>query len=182
MTTMTTMTTQEVIKTLKEHKPETVEDLIIYCEFPLKHEGGGAFREVYHILGTNLVVKVPIIDTDFTDDCFSNNIEHARIEYRSWKRIMRSKRKYKSIQPLMPEFHYFNAKTGIALVERYTNLSKEDMEDPDICCEVARLGYLVSSITKVTDVDIETSKYDNIGFDVSGNFKIIDLGCFEDRS
>jgi hypothetical protein len=175
------MTTREVIKTLKKHKPGTVEDLLIYCGFSLKYEGGGAFREVYHILGTDLVVKVPIneLDEDSLEWCRGTNVDHANREYTSWKKIMRSKRKYLALQPFMPLFHYFNPETGIALVERYTNLSHEDTDDPDIYAEITKLGYLVSDITKVDDADIEAGKYDNVGFDAAGNLRIIDLGLFE---
>src|SRR5271163_277737 len=84
----------------------------------LKKLGEGLDRIVYRVEDSNLVVKFCRFEKDRL-----NRIGQSYAEYASWKTIMRSKKKYKSLQKYMPEIYYFNATTGVTLVKMYSKIT-----------------------------------------------------------
>ncbi len=166
----------EIAYKLKLEKPKTVEDLLIRCGLTLKFIGDGGFREVFKIVGTNLVVKVPLTAMDQAElghNYGHTPAVHARTEWNYCKKVMRVK-KYEFFRPYMPTLHYLVPKTGVTLCDYYKPISyfgaKFNSEIDQIALSLAKIG--------VTDGDVGKTKKDNYGTDSDGKLKILDLGCF----
>lgn len=88
---------------------------------------------------------------------------------------MKRRAKYKAIHEYLPFFHYFSHKSGIAIMDLYSELKKNDRRfDADITTInefMTKCGY--------EDADIRHSKKDNYGIDSEGSLRILDLGCFK---
>jgi len=131
--------------------------------FTLKFLGGGLFRNAYRIVGTKLVVKVPI---------GAKGRRHSQGEMKAYRRIMRSKRKYTAIQLYMPEILAYNAKTGIILMPEYRVAPKSYGEK-----KIKAMGKLAGdAMGKYCDLHRW-----NIGRDKEGQFRFIDLGYFSHK-
>jgi hypothetical protein len=127
--------------------------------YTLKYVGGGLFRNVYRIVGTKLVVKVPI---------GAKGRRHSQGEMRAYRRIMASKRRYVNMQLYMPEILAYNARTGMILMPEYRAVAKPDHK------RVAELGKLAgAAMGKYCDLHIW-----NVGKGKLGDFRFIDLGYF----
>ena len=165
-----------IARVLKLEKPETVEDLLINCGLSLKFIGEGAFRFVFKIVGTRLVVKVPMTETDQAElghNYAHTPIVHASTEWKYRKKVMREK-KYEFFRPYMPTLHCLVPLTGVTLTDYYRPVpwsrTKYDDEIDQIIGNLASIGVL--------DGDVGPDKRDNYGIDRYGKLRIIDLGCF----
>lgn len=161
------MKTDTIIKLLSSRVPYTPESAMMECKLPLKYLGSGAYRHVYHITGTKLILKFPCLDTrGLPSNC---NIEHARNEYDAVSRITGSSgRKYSSIKKHMPALYYHNCCSGLILGEKYKLLSDTDNETR------AALSKKVCRTLKMDDCDI--TNYSNVGVDRQGTLKLLDCG------
>lgn len=161
----------KIATTMKAKQPYCAEDLLIGCGLSLKYIESGAFRDVYRINNTGLVVKVP--RRDFDETYQHNPVVHSCIEYDYRKKVMKQRR-YEFFRPYMPAFHYLCRSTGVMLIDHYNPLpeweTKFDKHILDIRSRLNKLG--------VTDGDIGIDKKDNYGVDAFGHLRILDLGCF----
>ncbi len=166
----------QIARRMKLEKPKTVEDLLIRCGLTLKFIGDGGFREVLKIMGTGLVVKVPMTEMDQAElghNYAHTPIIHAKTEWKYRKKVMREK-KYEFFRPYMPTLHCLIPSTGVTLCDYYRPLpwsrTKYDDEIDQIIGNLASIGVL--------DGDVGPDKRDNYGIDRDGKLRIIDLGCF----
>lgn len=96
---------EQIIASLRRHRPSNVEDLLNDCKLTLTFVSDGAYRNVYEISEAPCVVKVP----KFPD---SDGCEHSTKEYLAWRLITGSER-FAHVSHLMPTIYYHNRKTGI---------------------------------------------------------------------
>lgn len=128
----------------------------------------GAYRTVYRVKGSNVVVKIPVNDD-------SSNRVHAREEVRAINNIKRFKRKYAKLIPMMPEVYYFNETSGVTAMKYYKKIRG------NVAYTVAGLVEDVVELTMkdknlyIGGMDIHGS---NVHVDENGNPIIIDLGYF----
>lgn len=160
------LTWQEITRRLRRTHPYTVEDLLIECRLPLRYLSSGSFRHVFHIIGTQYVVKVPRSDE-------RQGIEHARQEYNSWRRVIRSP-KYRRLVRYMPDILFFSRVTGVMVMERYkpVETSRYDSALDDI-------EEITQDVLKVSKPDLGAAKWNNYGLDYKNRVRIIDLGRFK---
>jgi hypothetical protein len=165
-----------ITRILKKEKPESIYDLLLDCGLSLKFLGDGAFREVFKIVGTGLVVKVPRTDGELMEMSAGyahTPVDHAHAEWDHRKKVMREK-KYEFFRPYMPALHCLVPSTGVLLADYYRPLpytrTKYDAEIDQIIGSLAAIG--------VNDGDVAKDKKDNYGIDRDGKLRIIDLGCF----
>lgn len=158
-------TTSQIIRRLKRLKPKTLLDTLNNCYLPLQFLFSGSFRDVYHIVGTRLVVKIP-------NNCFGeeDSASHSQAEVK-WVKRLRAK-KYAAFHKYLPRIYYAN-KHGVILMRRYyemenTKLTRKLCEtlEEDLKENVKQLNY---------ELDIRT---DNMGRDEKGRPVILDLGLF----
>lgn len=160
---------EAVKKVLKNMKPTSGTELLKDCGFTLRMVSYGAFRDVYEIVGTPYVVKIPIHDSQ---PVYAGR-DHSETEYAEWKRAMRLQ-SYKSIRHYLPVIHYFERSTGLLLIDKYTQLENDD----------TRFDFQIKQISKwlknkgYGSPDVGTSKRENYGIDSKGRLRILDLGCF----
>lgn len=160
------MTLSQVVSRLRRHKPTSELALLKVCKFPLRFIGNGVFRDVYEILDTGYVLKMPN---------GQSSVEHAVNEYRAWRQIKRSRRvKFKSIKPHLPEILYFSEHSGLTLMPKY-----EEPEWGTYEKEMDRLETAVREAFGAEEADLGSEKWDNFGVDKDGNLRIIDLGVLE---
>ena len=160
------MTTRKIINCLKKHQPETVREVLIDCKLPLQFLGEGAYREAYQIVGTNLVIKLPIHNGDLSlADC----LEHSADE-RSHLEAIRGDNKLKPLWPYLATFHYFNPDTGVVLVEKYDPVPAKKYRS-----QMNMIEGMFYDLMPGGDSDLH---YDNFGLDAKGNLKVIDCGRF----
>lgn len=157
-------TVQTVVRRMNKYHPKTAREFRKMCKIPLKLVGSGSYREAYRVGDLPIVVKF-LLDCD---DCSS--IEHARIEYKMYKRILQSKRKYRLIKQFMPKIHLFDSKTGVSVMKTYRLVKYEKDSKHN------ELDYLVQRATGKEYCDVNNSG--NLGKDEKGRLKFLDLGCF----
>ncbi len=154
---------------LNHYLPKTASDLLLDCGLPLKLLSYGQYRNVLEVVGTPYVIKVPS-----PGRYHKVNVTHAIDEFTAWK-DMSKRRNYLPIKEYLPFFHYFDHNSGIAVMDLYEPVKKNDHRfDTDITTInefIAKCGY--------EDADIAHSKKDNYGVDSEGNLKILDLGRFK---
>ena len=149
-------------KDLRTPYVKTEKDILRELGYTLKFLGGGLFRNTYRIVGTKLVVKVPI---------GAKGRRHSQGETKAYRRIMKSKRKYTTIQLYMPEILAYNTKTGIILMPEYRMSSAKDKRKLE---EIAQI--VLEAMGKYCDLHRW-----NIGRDKEGQFRFIDLGYFSHK-
>lgn len=162
------MTKEKIVSLIKRWKPLTVKDILEDCRLPLQYVGGGAFRDVYRIIGTPYVLKIPC-----EDGATELNLEHSRDEFTAWRRISRNK-KFSQLHRFMPEIVYYNRTSGIILVCYYKSLSYSS----ETLKVARRTEALVRQVLGREWSDIH---YRNIGIDSNGRYVLLDLGKFTVR-
>lgn len=163
------LTESNIIRVLQKKQHRTGQELLD-LGLPLQFVAEGQFREVYHIVGTSIVVKIPRV-RGCSHRTHKKNVAHATTEYRAWRRIM--SRGYTEIRPYMPEILYHNKATGLVLMRQYRPVPrlKKNRET------LSRLGRSISRIVAETRFpDVHAG---NAGIDEDGNIRLIDLGLFE---
>lgn len=161
--------TATVIKRLQQFQPTTAQAVLDACELPLQYIGGGKFRDAYHVIGTELVIKIPRRDTRIR--VTMTNIKHARDEYSIWKRIKSSKRKFKPLRAYLPELIYFSDLTGVIVIRRYSKVKYTHAVGE---LEV-KLEGIVTKVMNTSNADVHLG---NLGRDSKGSIKLIDMGLF----
>lgn len=170
--------TEEIIKAFKKHKP-TEYDSILHLGLELKYISEGAFRSVYRIKHSNLVVKLPHIpipntgefDSDYDEDqALETNIQHSIDEVKNIRKVLRNQ-KYKALHRYMPNVYYSNDE-GLILMDYYETFKKWHRHLDDIC---RMLQHLVDDLKleKKWENDIHWA---NLGYDANGEIKLIDVG------
>lgn len=150
-----------VSDTVRRYNLKTERDLLEHG-YTLKYLGGGLFRNAYRIVGTKLVVKVPL---------GIKGKRHTEGEMRAYRKIMRPLKKYDGIRLYMPEILEYNARTGIVLMTEYRKASGRDWKKIK---EIAKIAG--DAMGKYCDLH----KW-NIGKGKLGDFRVIDLGYFMRR-
>lgn len=163
------MHTATVIKRLKRYQPTTAQEILDKCELPLQYVGGGAFRDVYHVIGTSVVIKVPR-KTD-KEHRTEKRIQHSRDEFSIWTRMKNSKRKFRAFAKYLPELIYYNSHTGIIVMRKYEKVRYNKVNNSF----ANELEEMITKVMGTCDADIHNG---NLGFDKRGNIKIIDMGLF----
>lgn len=156
------MKTDRVVQLVNNFKPVTAQEAL-YAGLPLKYIGDGAYREVFHIVGTELVIKFP-------KGGHSCNREHSLHEYKAINRVLKSKaKKCQAIKKHMPKVYYCDAH-GVMVVRKYKMLPTKRQSER----LRAVLSNRVCPILKLFDGDLENSG--NVGIDGRGTLKILDAG------
>ena len=130
--------------------------------YTMKFVGSGLFRNVYRIVGTKLVVKVPI---------GIRGKRHSEGEMKAYRKIMGSKHKYTAIQLYMPEILAYNKKTGVILMPEYRKVAGCDRAKVDEIGTLAR-----AAMGKYCDLH-----KNNVGKGKLGDYRVLDLGYFVGR-
>lgn len=165
------LTLSRIIHSLERNRPNSAQKLLDACNFPLKHIGGGAFRDVYQIIGTDILVKIPRFGLDSTEPTLTN-LEHSREEFKAWKKIRRSKsKKWSHLKEHLPEFLYHDWNTGVTLVRKYSPV-RYSRAVANWCADME------NSVTDMFNTLSADLHYANLGRDKNGTFRFIDLGLF----
>jgi hypothetical protein len=152
----------KVVENIASVRPKTPVDILVGCRYPLKYIGDGAYRTVYQVIGTNIIVK------------FSQSFEwcrdHALKEYETVTKLRDSKlKRHIAIKEHLPELYHYNHATGVT-VGRYYKLLPEDA-----WAERSAVSSKILKACKTGFGDLENSG--NIGKDEKGVLKILDAGC-----
>ena len=166
------MTNTQIKDLMSQHKPFTPQNTMRKCNFTLKFLGEGSYREVYHIVGTNWVIKFPLTEWDPAE--FSPLVNwllkhriHSRNEIDTYLEI-KEKKEFKVLRKYLPKILWWEWHTGIIIQE--------------ICKELEENG---SNASISNDLDILFKRYfkgntdiavNNVGRDLKGNLKVIDMG------
>ena len=153
-----------IISLLRDLKIINAVDFKRKTGLKLRKLGEGLDRIVYRVEDSNLVVKFCRFERDRLD-----RSGQSYAEYSSWKTIMRSKKKYKSLQKYMPEIYYFNAITGVTLVKMYHKITFGEAQKVNHSINAA----FYSVLGNLSDADLHEH---NIGYDTDFSIKVIDLG------
>lgn len=173
---MDPITTEIVVDRIIHNYPRNADDLLEECQLPLLFLGSGSYRNTYHILGTNLVVKVPRqvsveVGEEVLEPSHEENVAHAREEVRAIRKVKRDKN-LKALRPYMPTLHHHDRRTGLVVMDRYDHVDEAVYDARSE--EFEKIFDLARTVTGVLDCDL--NQY-NMGLDVEGNIKLIDLGC-----
>lgn len=161
----TRLTVKQIISRCKRRKPATVEEALIRCYLPLQYLFAGSFRDVYHIVGSPLVIKIP--NNEFgTHD----SLNHSRAEVKWVKRL--NGKKYAAFHRYLPRIYYANKK-GVIVMRRYA-----EMENTKASRELCRkLEDDLKNCMNKPDAELDL-RTDNMGRDDKGRPVILDLGLF----
>lgn len=166
------MTEQEVVRQFRGKRPRTVDEMLERCGLTLRFVESGAYRKVYQVANLPLVVKLPRPGGKLEEHARG----HAQQEFNAYKRVLRSKTKYKELQRYMPEVLYFNWFGGVTLMRMYDEVPGDAAHRRrmnDISREVA---VALGEQGDWHESDLGEDKWDNYGLDRDGTLKIIDLG------
>jgi hypothetical protein len=174
------ITVSEVINALKLHGFGDKDEFEKLTGYTLQEIGMGEFRVAYLINGTDLVIKVPLIE-----DGIEENIRHARTEYRRWHDIMHH-RKWFLLRKYMPAIHYYCEQEGVILMQHYPEAPDTATVRRDIKW-IRRLVDVVTRFNGIHDNYEDQEEFDwisdiaitNIGIDKTGQYKFLDMGLFE---
>ena len=158
------MTLKKIISRMKQYRPMFADEFEQMIGPTLTEIGSGCFREVFHVEGTNVVIKFPMMDEEGL-----SNITHSRREIRRIKQVMRSK-KYKHVRRYVPKMRYYDYSNGILMMQLLFGVG-------DVPKEVAKpiqdmLKDTFSCISNTPDAEST-----NLGYDGRGQIKLLDWGC-----
>jgi hypothetical protein len=159
---MKKLTTYDIGYIMKKFKLKSIED---FDEFGLrlKYFSSGCSRKVYTIRGyPDLVVKIP-------EECPEPSaVRHAKNEIKAYQVIKRSTKKYKELQPHVPEIYAWNS-DGVILMKKYKFVNRGN----------AKSEALQKVAERLFPYNGDTDTYvENLGRDEKGNLICIDMGCF----
>lgn len=150
-----------ILKTIRRRKPTTVDEFEDVLGLDLLPLDSGAFREVYNISGTRLVVKIPIKG--------DGNVTHSRREIRRIRQVLRRKN-LTYVRRYVPKVYYVDYKNGILIVEQLQKIGKITRATEDVICHL--LEDTFPCINNDSDADSK-----NLGLDGRGQIKVLDWGC-----
>lgn len=146
---------------IKKFEPKTREE---FADFGLKLKaiGSGAYRQVYEIIGYEVVVKIP---TFLSEEGGS----HSRIEWNAFKKVSKIK-KYKQLRPFLPKI-YTCSRNGIVLMKKYDSVKGKRRL---FRIQLTQIQEILDDLFDGSWLDIY---WQNVA--IHGNkLKIIDFGCF----
>ena len=161
-----------VIREITKYQPETASECRELCSFKLRKLGEGIYKEVYKVVGADLVIKFPLKEEKTFKD-------HSRLEYRACRKVLWAHKKHHAIVNFIPEIQHYNPTTGVLVMEYCTPIKKS--------VHTKRCKKLIAGLVKLLidavwkghskgDADMHS---DNLGISkVNGQLKIIDLGYF----
>jgi len=162
---------ESALEAIRYHHPKTERQLMVQCGFSLRPVGGGAYRDAYQIIGTDLIIKLPRCEGQSIER-IEYSIEHSWLEVDAIRKVMKSKAKrWQMFKPLMPEILYFNHTYGTIVMPKYKRVGHKRHSDT-----IRKLEYLVNRYHGVEDSDLHNAG--NWAEDKDGNLKLIDMGCF----
>jgi hypothetical protein len=165
------MNRERALTEIRFFHPKTERDLLVKCGFGLKALGEGAYRDAYQIIGTDLVIKLPIRHRK-SKARIEYSIEHSRLEVSAIDKVSKSKAKrWQMFKHLMPEILYFNHTYGVTVMPKYRRVGHPKHTDA-----IVKLDKLVGHYHDLEDCDVYNTG--NWAEDKDGNLKLIDLGCF----
>lgn len=160
-----TLTFDNIVSAIRKKKARSAAEVLM-CGFTLRYVDSGRYRNVYHIVGSDYLVKIPIWTNKRSNDASK---AHAKAEYAAYRRIKKAAR-YKVLQPLMMEEVAITAE-GVMVVRKYRSVGRITRAERTFKQNVAKLaGKLFNGY-----VDLHDANYMR---DADGNLKIIDLGYF----
>lgn len=143
--------------------------------FKLQFLGDGAYRTVYRIEGTELVVKFPKPGegADEGDDDGDDGTRHTRAEMRRLTRL----KKFKSLRRYLPVVYHYDKKNAIVVMRHYDEL-------PTAITKASITFFdpmLRAVIRALTGIDLTDLRHSNIrlGDETSSADSpiLIDVGC-----
>lgn len=158
------MTQELALKIIVDRKPKSEADLLD-CGFTLKQLsiGMGAFRRVYLIVGTGLVVKVP--QQWSPKRCRRHSVH----EVQAIRKVQRAKRgPLVELQTYMPEIYYYRPQTGLIVMKRYKGAGSAKLH--------RRCTELSGKVRMAFNSDWPDISSRNCGIDIDGSLKILDGG------
>lgn len=159
------MNVKTVLGIVSRHNVKTAVDALD-AGLPLQLLGSGAYRKVYDIVGTRLIIKFPNPEYLKEAEC----IKHSIKEYEAVCKVMSSKdKRYSSIRKHMPKIHFCNPITGVLVANRYQLLAVGRAEDRRL------LSLKIKSITSPQNI-LDVNNCGNVGVDGRGTLKVIDAG------
>lgn len=162
---------------LRRYKPATSQDVLRKCMFPLVFIDEGQFRSVYHILGTEYLLKMPLMEWEAwrwkgpKEKWIRKHINHARIEINAHTIIPTTTRdNVKALHKFLPEVPWSDWDTGVILMRKYRKPTQREWDKRGL-----KLLAAIEAVQRHnTDIRLH-----NCGIDSQGNLKVIDLGCLE---
>lgn len=156
------MTLKKIISRMKQYRPQFADEFEQMIGPTLNEIGSGCFREVFHIEGTNVVIKFPM-----QEDNTRWSINHSRREIRRIKQIARNE-KYRHVRRYVPKTYYYDYQNGVLIMQRLLDLkiSKE------VCKPITDM--FKDTFFCISD---QPDVYGNVGYDGRGQIKLLDWGC-----
>lgn len=162
---MKSLSFENIVSSIRKRKVKSAAELLM-CGFTLRYVDSGRYRNVYHIVGSDYLVKIPIWTNKRTNDASQ---AHAKAEYAAYKRI-KGVARYKALEPLMMEEVAITAQ-GVMVVNRYRAIGRTTKKEKKFMIEVSTLaGKLFSRYCDLHDA--------NYMRDAHGQLRIVDLGYF----
>ena len=172
---MNKFTLETIKRRLRRYRPETPQAVLRKCQFPLEFVDEGAFRVVYHILGTEYVLKLPIQEWDRwrwkgpRAKWIKMHINHARLEMNAHTVISTSAvPAVRALRRYLPEIPFMDWDTGVALMRRYRAPTSSEWSKHQ-----TNLLMLIEAVQR-RNTDISQN---NCGVDSNGKLRVVDLGC-----
>jgi hypothetical protein len=160
--------TKKVVDLFKKAKPNSIRE-IKKLGFSVRRVGNGAFRDVYSLRKTGLIVKI-------VQDSYGCNLDHHRDEIKAYTKIM-TNRKYKLLHKYMPEIYYYE--DGIVLMKEYKKFHTYGYDDTRINAVGSALLDLFNTVMSQKRNWRDFNNHGNIGLDFkTDQLVILDLGCF----
>ena len=158
-----------ILKTIRRHKPTSVEEFEDELGLDLIAMDNGSFREVYNISGTRLVVKIPMeIDLDGCG-VHAMAAAHSRREIRRIRQVLRRKN-LTHIRRYVPKVYYADYKSGVIVMEMLRDIGKVDRAAENIIAHM--LEDTFPCVNNCSD-----AKSTNLGINTRGQIKVLDWGC-----
>lgn len=164
------LTVRKLVSRMRRQKPQNIDQVLTTTGATVQYLNGGAFRNVFAVHGLPVVIKVPLDMEDEDSGAGMSCMDHARAEWDHYWSIKTDK-DYKMLREYLPEFHYFDYQTGLAVMQRYKPLQRYKGSDKDI----RKLDDAIRCAFGSTDPDVYRC---NLGQDEHGAIKFIDLGMF----
>jgi hypothetical protein len=152
---------EEAIELFKKYNPKTVEEALQKTKLGFTCVGVGVFRAAY-LTDWPVIAKFPI-----QDKRPELNIAHSRDEMKNIKWIQRTKK----LEPLwghLPEFYYWNNKSGVSLMPCY-DLLEDNLN-------VHTLAQYKELVKKLKLIDYGRVDKDQIGIKEDGTLVCMDFG------
>src|SRR6266705_5037212 len=148
-----------ILRQVRTHNPARPEEFRARG-IRLQKLGTGAFRTVYRIVDSPLVVKFPMPGTDFTVNKIHTRTELARI---------RKFRRFRWMRKYLPRVYYSNSVTGVSIIEfiddkqqmmnRGSMSTSQQQRMQGVCDMVQELIYRLTG-TKMTDITDDNVRVD----------------------